>query len=166
MQNNKSKKILIELGVYTLLFGLSFLLPVSISYEDYSMQAIPRYLPDYPLIYLSVILFAVVILAIISKRKVIIHISNAFAILLTLVLYLLICLGQNWSGRQFHPDFGYGYSLSQLMISVLIIRSYTLLCSIGEYHFNQRLSRIAGIVAITIPSVLFCLFLYTLIVYP
>jgi hypothetical protein len=159
MKENKTRKLLIELSIYSLLFALSFVLPVSISYANYSMREIPRYLPDSPIVYVSLLLFIVVILAIISKRKAIIHTVNIFAILLTLMLYLVMSLGHNWSGGHYQPDFGYGYYLSQLFISVLIIRSYTLLDGINEYPFNPRLSLISGIVAIAIPSVLFLLFI-------
>jgi hypothetical protein len=122
------KSLLIELAVLSTLFGLSFLFPMCTFYYlggDESVIEKPQYANSFQVSELFIVYFLMVLLALLSAKKVILHIVNIVVLLSAVLTYFLVILSFGWWGASpFHPDLNIGFSLINLFLLILIIRSY------------------------------------------
>lgn len=128
LKTSYNKSLLIELAVLSILFGLSFLFPMCTFYylgEQESIIEKPQYANSFQIAGLFVPYFLMVLLALLSAKKVILRIVNILVLLSAALTYFLIILGFNWWGASpFHPDLNIGFLLINLFLLILIIRSY------------------------------------------
>lgn len=156
MINKKSKNTLIEFLIYSALFTLSLsLFPICNFYylgDNEMMLTKPQYFFDFGVSYVFPLFFSMVILAFLSLKKALVIIINIIVIIFTLLTFLFIQLGFAWWGASpFHPDFQAGYWLSQLLILIVVIRTFTLIKSFPEFNLNRKSTMIFSILSISIP---------------
>jgi hypothetical protein len=160
MMNRKTSIILLELLAYTLLFILSLtFFPVCNFYYlglHEEMITKPQYFIDFKVAYTFPLYLFLVLISFLSLKKRIIRRMNFLVLLLILFTYIFISMGFVWWGASpFHPDFQAGYWLSQLLLLVVIIRSYTLIKQLPDLKLNPRISRIFSFLSWFIPFILF-----------
>lgn len=156
MTNKKTKSILLELLVYTILFALSLsLFPICNYYylDDKEMILTkPQYFFDFPISYVFPLFYAMVLLGFLSLKRGLVITVNIVVIIFTLLTFLFILLGFAWwGGSPFHPSFQAGYWLSHLMLIVLILRTFRLIKKLNELNLNRKLTMTFSILAISIP---------------
>ncbi len=157
MTKSRSTILLIELSIYSLLFFSSFLLPFYNFYYEADnaegIRTVPQYAFQSSFGIFFVLTFLMVIFSALSRSKGLVHTANVLAILFTLFLGFILFMGFAWWGASpFHPTFEYGYFLSQLLILIVVIRSYTLLPGYKSYSLNRHLTRLSKATAILIPT--------------
>jgi hypothetical protein len=156
MINEKSKNTLIEFLIYSILFTLSLsLFPICNFYylgDNETMLTKPQYFFDFGVSYVFPLFFLMVILAFLSLKKALVITINIIVIIFTLLTFLFIQLGFAWWGASpFHPDFQAGYWLSQLLILIVIIRTFTLIKRFPEFNLNRKTTIMFSILSISIP---------------
>lgn len=156
MINKKTKSTLIEFLIYSLLFGLSLsLFPICNYYylgDNEMMLTKPQYFLDFSISYIFPLLYIVLIIGFLSLRKWLIITVNIFVALFTLLTFLVIQMEFAWWGASpFHPDFQVGYWFSQLLMIVLIIRTFTLIKNLSEFNLNRKMTLTFSILSALIP---------------
>ncbi len=158
--NKKTRLILIEFLAYSFLFALTFILfPVCNFYylgQHEEMITKPQYFIDFKPAYTFPLYLTLVLISFFSLKKRIIRRMNFLVLLLMLLTYVFISMGFVWWGASpFHPDFQTGYWLSQLVLLVVIIRSYTLINQLPDLQLNPMIIRVFSFLSWFIPFVLF-----------
>lgn len=156
----KTSIILIEFFAYTLLFILVFVFfPVCHFYylgRHEEMITKPQYFIDFKPAYTFPLYLSLVLISFLSLKRKIIRRMNFLVLLLMLLTYIFISMGFVWWGASpFHPDFQAGYWLSQLILLVVIIRSYTLINQLPDLQLNPMIIRVFSFLSWFIPFVLF-----------
>lgn len=157
MRNKRSNRIFIELGVFTLLFGVALLLPFEYNYylssDENNMRTVTLYAHDFQYTNLIIITFLTIILSILSGNRWIIHVLNVLALILVSFGFIIHIYSQGvgWGASPIHPKLGPAYSLTQILTLILIIRSYLLLRNPANHSFNKNLSGFSGILAVAVP---------------
>jgi hypothetical protein len=116
----------------------------------------PQYFFDFKVAYTFPLYLLLVLSSFLSLKKRIIRRMNFLVLLLMLLTYIFISMGFVWWGASpFHPDFQAGYWLSQLLLLVVIIRSYTLINQLPDLQLNPMIIRVFSFLSWFIPFILF-----------
>jgi hypothetical protein len=164
MTNKKTKSILIELLVYTILFALSLsLFPICNYYylaDKEMMLTKPQYFSDFGISYVFPLFYAMVVLGFLSQKKGLIITVNIVVIIFTLLTFLSILMEFAWwGGSPFHPSFQAGYWLSHLILIVLILRTFRIIKRLNELNLNRKMTMTFSILAISFPPLFIGYFL-------
>jgi hypothetical protein len=158
--NKTIKAILIEFLIYSVLFILSLcFFPICNFYylgENDSMLTKPQYFFDFEIAYSFIVYFLIIITGFFSLKKWLIISINILVMIFMFLTFLFVKMLFGWWGASpFHPDFQLGYWLSQSLILVLIIRTFTLLDKISEINLNKKITLFFSFFSISIPVCLF-----------
>lgn len=143
--NKTIKAILIEFLIYSVLFILSLcFFPICNFYylgENDSMLTKPQYFFDFEIAYSFIVYFLIIITGFFSLRKWLIFSLNILVMICMFLTFQFVeMLFAWWGASPFHPDFQLGFWLSQSLILVLIIRTFTLISKLPEINLNKKIS--------------------------
>lgn len=144
-----------ELTLLSVVFILCFFFPLCTFYylgedEAYITEE-PQYLNDFTIGYGYILYYLMLLSAILSKRRTLVIIMNAIAVLLLFLTLFITLLGFNWWGASpYHPKLNLGYLFVNLVLLFLIFRSSTLVKK--TQNENNKTSNLFAIIAIAIPS--------------
>ena len=142
MINKITKSTFAELLVYSILLAVSrgFFPICNYYYLDYNEEmkiTKPQYFKDFGVFsYIFPLFYILVIMGFLSFKKGIVISVNIIVIFFMLLTFSYIKMEFLWwGGSPFHPDFQEGYWLSQLVILVAIIRTFTL---VNRFNRNAK----------------------------
>lgn len=148
MLNKKTKSILLELGIYTLIFFVAItLFPICNYYylegEEEKLITKPQYIYNFPIFYSFMIYVVLIGTSFLSLKKWVITTVNWVVLLLNLFTISIIFLGfVYWGSSPIHPSFGMGFWVGQLCLSLLIIRTFMFKKHITALTLSQKFTRI------------------------
>ena len=139
-----SKRLLIETGILTLLFGISFFFPICDFYFSQAngpMVKAPQYLNAMPLVYGLFFVYAMILTALFSGHKMLLVAIDLIALASIVLLYVNLDFGfGKWVTSSVKPTFELGYWMSNGAVILLGLRSLMLRKNVESLNWSKKVS--------------------------
>ncbi len=155
------RRLFIELAIISVFFAISFLFPMCTFFylgKGEEMIEKPQYAKTFQVVLVYFPYYLMVLFALLLKRKVILIIITILVAILTLTTIFLILLGFGWWGASpFHPKLSFGFLLINLLLLVLIVRSFMWIGKLSKT--KNTITKVFEWGSIIFPALMICLYL-------
>ncbi len=151
----RSKLILMEFAIYTVLLGVILCFPFQIShFECYSAGICdePQYISTYYLAYAYIVFYFWIVSSYLSGRKLLHLVSLILSGIFILLLVFITLLGQTWSGGPYKPTFGIAFWLIHFFLLLVLIRTLILREHASFEIISKKWRTFSTIISIAMPS--------------